>query len=282
MFFTSKRKQPTMSLPPEIAKRIVSYLSPCDLGRVAQVNKSWRDVSYSTSSWSSCINKLWDVKPESRHEFHTGFDIPSSAHHMGEPTRMCFQDWLSLCKKQMHNNSVPFCVLESDDFSVYVNYMHKLWNRLGRPCIHTHHYKWYDVFRGREFLVKMSHADQQRVFYRHCRFVLDRKVLDTNPYRFWLQSHIEHSLVNNYSLNYNIQSTPDVTPKSSHPADVIAASTQTKNHKRLAHLQQCRNAVIESFQTSIQKLRIYGKKEFNKKIIETWSELIPLPEKEII
>jgi hypothetical protein len=267
-----------MTLPPEISKHIVSYLSPSDLGRVAQLNKSWRDVVYSNSCWN--VNKLWDVKPESRHEFYTGFDIPSSAHHMGEPTLMCFHDWVSLVKKHMYYTSVPYCVLESDDFSLYVKHFQKLWKRLGRPCIHTHHYKWYDVFRGREFLVKMSPADQQRVFYRHCRFVLDRKVLDTNPYRFWLQSHIEHSIAYNYTFNYIIHSTQDVTPKSSHPADIITAATQNKNHKRLMYLQTCRDTVIQSFQTSIQKLRVYGQKEFDKKDETLWAELFPLPSKE--
>jgi hypothetical protein len=271
-----------MSLQPEIAKHLVSYLSPCDLGRVAQVNKSWRNVIYSNSCWNCNITKLWDVKHESRHEFYTGFDIPSSAHHMGEPTLMCFHDWLSLVKKNMYYTSVPFCILESDDFHMYVSYFHKLWKRLGRPCIHTTHYKWYDVFKGREFLFKMSQADQQRVFYRHCRFVLDRKVIDTNQYRFWLQSHIEYSLAYNYSFNYIIQSMQDVTPKSSHPADIIVAAIKNKEHKRIMYLQQCRDRVIQSFQTSIQKLRIYGKREFDKKDEAMWSELFPLPEKESI
>lgn len=264
-----------MAFPGEIVKQIVSYLSPCDLGRVAQLNKGWRQVVYSNSCWN--LHKLWDIKTESRAEFYTGLEIPSFAQHMGEPSLACFHDWLSVLRKSVFHTSVPSCILESDDYGAYVQHFKKLWMLHGRPCIHTTHHKWYDVYRGREFLRKMTPADQQRVFYRHCRFVVERKVVDTNPYRFWLQNHVEFSISTRYSF-MNVASY-DVVPRSDHPADVIAAAVQNKEHARLVYLNKCREAVFQKFETSLQKLRIYSKKEFDKKDL-VWSELFPAGEKE--
>lgn len=256
-----------MAFPSEITKQIASYLSPHDLGRVAQLNKSWRNLVYSNSCWN--LNKLWDVKHESRGEFYSEFDIPSNARHIGEPTQLCFYDWLT--RSPAFINMVPFCIVESNDFSVYVSYLHKIWKHSGCPCVHTNHYKWYDVFRGREFLVKLSAADQQRVFYRHCNFIIDRKIVDTNPYRFWLQNYNDLTIhTHTPFLQY--------TPRSDHPADIIVAATKNKEYKRISYVHQRREAAIQRFQTSIQKLRIYGKKEFEKKD-EEWSELFPHSEK---
>jgi hypothetical protein len=263
-----------MAFPGEIAKQIVGYLSPCDLGRVAQVNKRWKQIVYSNSCWD--LHKLWEVKTDSLTEFYSGLEIPSNARHLGgETTSVCFHDWLSLIRKTMYHTSVPFCILESDDFRIYVNYFRKIWIGLGRPCIHTNHYKWYDVYRGREFLRKLSSADQQRIFYRHCRFVVERKIVDTNPYRFWLQHHIEFSI----GYHYPLMNSHETTAKSDNPVDVIAAALRNKEHKRLLYLNNCREAVFQNFQTSLQKLRIYSKKEFDKKDL-VWSELFPASMKE--
>lgn len=255
-----------MTIPSEIAKQILHYLSPCDLGRAAQVNKKWRDVVYSKNCWN--LNKLWEVKSDSLTEFYSGLEIPSNACHIGEPTPACFCDWSSLVRKSIFHTSVPFCVLESENFDTYLQCIKKLWIRLGRPCIHTNHYKWYDVYRGREFLRKLSPADQQRVFYRHCRFVIEHKIVDTNPYRFWLQQHIESSLGYHYSLLNSFT----VSPKSDHPADIIAANVRNKEHNRLVYMNKHRETVFEKFHVSLQKLRLYGKREFDKKDLD-WSEL---------
>jgi hypothetical protein len=266
-----------MAIPGEMVKQIVSYLSPCDLARVAQLNKIWKQIVYSNSCWD--LNKLWEVKPDSRIEFYSGLEIPSKARHLGgEPTPACFHDWLSLARKSMYHTTVPYCVLELDNFSDYVNYFKKTWISLGRPCIHTNHHKWYDVYRGREFLQKLNAADQQRIFYRHCRFVVERKVVDTNSYRFWIQNHIEFSL----SPRYAFMNAPhETTPRSDHPADVITAAVQNKEHKCLLYLAKCREVVFQNIQTSVQTLRIYGKKEFNKKDL-IWTELFPSSNKEVV
>jgi hypothetical protein len=263
-----------MALPSELTRRIVEYLSPSDLARVAQINTSWRKVVYSNACWNP--NKLWDIKSgDSRHEFYSGLEIPSNARHLGQPTELCFHDWLSLIRKNKYHTSIPFCILESENHLKYIKYYKRLWISLGCPCIHTNHYKWYDVYKGRVYLHKLSPADQQRIFYKHCKFIIERDVLDTNPYRFWLQKHIENSIGYTYA-RFDMS---DIQPRSEHPADIIEAKIKTREYKRLQYLSDCRQLIIQKFHTSIQNLRIYGKKEFEKKDLP-WNELFSESTKE--
>ena len=104
-----------MTLPGEITKQIVSYLSPQDLGRVAQVNKLWKQIVYSNSCWD--LHKLWEVKPDSSTEFYSGLEIPSNARHLGgEPTSVCFHH---LCEKPCIIQRCPFVFLNLK-ISVYI------------------------------------------------------------------------------------------------------------------------------------------------------------------
>jgi hypothetical protein len=259
-----------MALPSELTRRIVEYLSPSDYARVAQVNKSWRQVVYSNTCWD--LNKLWDVKHESRSEFYSGLEIPRYARHLGEPTHLCFHDWLFHITKSRHFTYIPLCVLESDNFELYVKYLQKVWRRLGCPCIHTNHHKWYDVYRGRSYLTKLSHADQQRVFYRLASFTKDRKIVDTNSYRFWLVHHIDKS--HGFLINSS-----EILPPSDHPVDIIHAHVKNREHRRLLYLNEFRETLLHQFRSSIQNLRIYGKKEFDKKDLP-WNELFSESTKE--
>lgn len=248
-------------LPSEVVKQIIQYLSPVDLAKVAQVNKAWNQVVYSDTCWN--VNKLWEIKPGSYDEFYSGIDIPAYARHIGEPTELCFYDWM-LQSKSIH---VPFCVLEIANFDLYIHYFKQLWIRQGKPCIHTTHHKWYDVYRGRAFLQLLDPLDQQRVFYKHCRFTIDREVVDTNSYRFWLIKHLESNKHVYVRLTIS-----DIPPSSNHPADIITAKQRIHELKRQQYILDKRQVKVEHFQLSIRNLRPYGKKSFDKKDL-TWSEL---------
>lgn len=258
-------------IPSEIVPFIVEFLSPLDMAVVAQVNTSWRDVVYSNACWKRMTEKIWEIKPDSSLEFYHGLEIPSRARHMGEPTELCFADWLFLLVRSNHHTSVPFCILESSDYKDYIHYFKQLWKTLRCPCVHTTHYKWYDVYKGRHYLAKMSPSDQQRVFYRHCKFTTQYENIDTNPYCFWLKTHIRDSLV---GYTYPRTDVADIVPRSNHPADVILAKQKTHENRRLHTLFRHRQSIVEQFETSIAHLRCYGKQCFNKKILP-WEKLFP-------
>jgi hypothetical protein len=256
------------SIPSEIVPDIFQYLSPHDLAIVAQVNKTWKHVVYSNTCWKPFCEKLWEIKRDSMFEFYHGLEIPAYARHMGEPSELCFADWLSFILQKQLYSTVPFCVLESSSYGHYLLHFKQVWRRMGRPCIHTTHHKWYDVFRGRKYLSAMSPSDQQRVFYRHCKFTVQHEVMDTNPYCYWLQKHICRSI----PFTYSRVNPSDIPPKSTHPADIIAAQQKTHENKRIYYLNAYRQSVFERFETSIARLRVYGKTQFDKKALQ-WDSL---------
>ena len=259
-------------IPSELVPSIIQYLSPRDLAIAAQVNKAWHTVMYSNTCWKHMANKVWDIKPESTLEFYQGLEIPSHARHIGEPTEVCFVDWLSLIIRNKHYTSVPFSILDSD-YKLYIQYFKQLWHKLRCPCIHTTHYKWYDVYRGRKYLSTMSSADQQRVFYRHCKFTVQHEAVDTNPYCFWLNKHIRHSL----GFTYAHINTAEVPPASDHPADIIAAKQRIHDNLRLHNINTYRQQVISRCEASIAHLRGHAKRSFDKKALP-WDKLFPCAE----
>lgn len=260
-------------LPSELVSSIIQYLSPHDIAIAAQVSKAWCNIMYSNTCWKHLVIKLWEMKPESTLEFYHGLEIPSHARHIGEPSEVCFVDWLSMIIRSKHYTSIPFSVLDATDYKVYVQYFKQLWHKLNRPCIHTTHYKWYDVYRGRQYLSTMSSADQQRVFYRHCKFSVENVAMDTNPYCFWLSKHIRHSL----GFAYARFDTSDIRPKSDHPADIIAAKQRTHENRRLHYLNTYRQQVLARCEASIAHLRGHSKRHFDKKSLP-WDELFPCAE----
>jgi hypothetical protein len=121
----------------------------------------------------------------------------------------------------------------------------------------------------------MSPSDQQRVFYRHCKFTCQNELVETNPYCFWLHKQIRHSI----GFAYSAIDTSEVRPKSDNPADIIAAKQKTHENRRLHYLNTHRQTVISRFENSISLLRAYGKRSFDKKSLP-WDELFPHTESE--
>jgi hypothetical protein len=259
-----------MNLPTEIIPFIFHYLSPCDLAVVAQINKTWKDVVYSNNCWKNNVIKLWKIKPDSILEFYHGLEIPSSARHIGEPTQICFIDWMNMLLRSKHYILIPFEVLESIDYKKYIQYFKQLWHKLNRPCIHATHHKWYDVYRGRQYLSTLSPSDQQRVFYRHCQFICRYETVEVNPYCFWLQTQISQS---NF-FDYLSIDTSDIIPRSDHPADIVIAKQKTHENRRLYFINKYCKSIVTRFENSCWRLRVYGKRQFDKKVLP-WGELFP-------
>jgi hypothetical protein len=253
------------SLPPEISQRVLEYLSPCDLARMAQVSKPWKRVIYSNSCWK--LHKYWDYADDLRTRvsdaFYSGLDIPYGTRHIGEPTNVCFHDWLSLImNKHDIGVHIPRHICECDDPVQKVKLYKKLWYHLKCPCIHTTHHKWYDVFKERGELIKLSPPDQQRVFYRYCRLVTDKpETITTNPYVYWLTNHTKHSLHYNYSAYQTLPS----APSSDHPADILAYKRLVRSVKQIQYIATERKKVMDTFLACAKALSIHGKSEFTTK-----------------
>ncbi len=159
------------------------------------------------------------------------------------------------------HTSLPYCLLDSTNYSDVLHYFKQKWVRSSKPCVHPRHHKWYDVFKGRAHLRNLSAADQQRVFYRHCQFVLDHTVLDTNPYRFWLNNHVSRAA----GFAFEHFDMEEVRPTSDHPADIVAAKQRTHERRRMKTLKDYRASVLERYTASIASLRKYGKKCFGRR-----------------
>jgi len=234
--------------------KILEYMDHPTLATLAQTSKAWRAVVYRTSVWQT-----WKPKLRALEYFSNDLAIPRDSHHNGTPTKLCFFSWIGY--KLQHNiiNDLPHKVLIIDDPAMFIDKVYEYWECLKKPCIHTNHHKWSHVFKQYHLLKGMSSAEIKRIGYRTTEFPTP---MNTNPYRYWLMTHI------NTLIPVRIGSLP--VPMPTDPLSLLYYKTKQIDYERLKELGKRQEEYCERFTRSIQALASIPSTEFhaNEKFYE--------------
>ena len=228
------------------------------LATMAQTCKAWRPIVYRTSVWQT-----WKPKPQAVEYFYTDMSIPKHSHHNGEPTRLCFFSWATHILKYDILTNIPRAIFAIEDPVKFVDSLYAFWVAHRRPCIHTHHYKWSHVFKGRSALKTLEASEIERIGYRTTEFPTSSS--DSNPYRFWLTSYI------NSVLPIRVSAPP---PTPSNSTDILVAlyyKIKKTEHDRFAEIGKRQEHYIMKFLLSIRALAPLSNVEFshNEKMFQS-------------
>ena len=248
-----------VSLHADIVGMIATYMDHPSLATIAQTCKSWRHIVYRTSLWQT-----WKPKPQAIEYFYTDMSIPKYSHHCGEPTRLCFFSWATYILKHDILSNIPRSLLSIEDPVKFVDTLYRFWAANRRPCIHTHHYKWAHVFKGRAELKLLKPLEIERIGHRITEFPTSSS--DSNPYRFWLTAYI------NSVLPIRIGVPPSPSPKDT--TDILAMlyyKLKKIEHDRFAEIGRRQEYYILKFLQSIRALAPLSNVEFtqNEKAFQT-------------
>jgi hypothetical protein len=237
-----------VSLHADILGMIVTYMDHPSLATMAQTCKAWRHIVYRTSLWQT-----WRPKPRAIEYFYTDMSIPKHSHHCGEPTRLCFFSWATHILKHDILSNVPRTILTIEDSVKFVDTLYLFWAANRRPCIHTNHYKWSHVFKGRAVLKTLEPSEIERIGYRTTEFPTSSS--DSNPYRFWLTSYI----------NSVLPIRTGVPPMPTDSTDILAMlyyKLKKIEHERFAEIGRRQEYYILKFLHSIRALAPLSNVEF--------------------
>jgi hypothetical protein len=172
-----------MEFPADLVPLVFSFLDPPSLARMAQTSHAWRTLVYRSSTW---LPFLWKPKVGYRHLF----EIRKGARHIGEPHALCFLTWVH---HYFYSNSPQ--ILRPDlpppekgeDALRYVRKAYRSWCSEKKPCLHTHHYEWTDVFILP--LSKMSPAEVLALKYEVCEEWAPSLYVLESSYAAWLSEN---------------------------------------------------------------------------------------------
>ena len=246
-----------VTLHADIIENIIAYMDHSTLATMAQTCKAWRPIVYRTSVWQT-----WKPKPQAVEYFYTDMSIPKHSHHNGEPTRLCFFSWATHILKYDILTNIPRAIFAIEDPVKFVDSLYAFWVAHRRPCIHTHHYKWSHVFKGRSALKTLEASEIERIGYRTTEFPTSSS--DSNPYRFWLTSYI------NSVLPIRVSAPPSLT----NSTDILATlyyKIKKIEHDRFAEIGKRQEYYILKFLHSIRALAPLSNVEFthNEKTFQT-------------
>ena len=227
----------------------MEYMDNPTLATMAQTCKAWRPIVYRTSVWQT-----WKPKPRAVEYFYSDMSIPKHSHHNGEPTRLCFFSWASYILKHNILTNIPRAILALEDPAAFVDALYAFWTVHRRPCIHTHHYKWSHVFKGRSELKTLDASEIERIGYRTTEFPTSSS--DSNPYRFWLTSYI----------NSVIPIRIGAPPLPSNSTDILATlyyKIKKTEHDRFAEIGKRQEYYIVKCLQSIHALAPLSNVEFS-------------------
>ena len=173
-----------ITLPGAAMRQIADFLDPVGKAKMAQTSRAWRTIAYRPIAWEK---HLWVTAPHSSGPDVWLDSIPTNARHIGEPTKLCFVHWAHqvLARKV----SVPRQINYHTDAKQQLKALYAHWSENGRPCIHTNHHQWTDVFRGRAWLPDLGEADVQRIVQRLLRPYDPRAT--SNSYAKWITMQVK-------------------------------------------------------------------------------------------
>ena len=169
------------SLPADVMEHMLPYFDAVTWAKMAQVSKTWNQIAYRPSVWAQLE---WKPTRASHPLFLKKDEIPKNARHIGEPTKLCFQAWAQhiSTNKVYHNFNKQF--VHSTNKEGRLQYLYSYWS-MHKPCIHTRHHVWTDVFKARAHLNCLSQSDILRLYVR----IMDDPG-HINPYRSFIENRI--------------------------------------------------------------------------------------------
>jgi len=238
----------TLFLPTGPMTVVLSFLDKQGLARMGQTCKAGRAIVYRTSSWSS-----WKMKESAQDYYFSPCDIPSTAHHIGEPTPLCFYEWANM-RRHHPDGTLSRSIASEPDATKYYQLLKAHWIKLGRPCAYVEHHIWTDVMKGRAYLKSLSKSQLTRIYFR----VVDAESPSTNSYYNWVYRCVQGSLRSPWWLPE-----PPVAPTSSDPLVLLSHSIKEMERSRYEHLYDLREQTLENWRVSVRALLRVGKSEFD-------------------
>lgn len=135
-----------LTLPSSAMEHIAGFLDTRDLGKMAQVNSSWKTLVYRNSVWKKFI---WRPKTGAESLFES-YTIPKHARHICVPTQACFLAW---AKHTIAESSPP-------------EKLYAYWKACGKPCIIMNHHHMWDVCKATPVLKAMPREEYLYYYYR--------------------------------------------------------------------------------------------------------------------
>ena len=165
---------------------LVKYFDAQTWAKLAQVCTTWKKIAYRPSVWQ---NLEWRPKEAHRHLFLAKHEIPCNARHVGEPTKLCFLGWAQTIHISRIHNNLPRQILTEADPVKKMAALHRIWQKT-KPCIHTGHHIWTDVFKGRAFLHDLTQAEVERLYYR----LVEQHTSGTNAYHVYIDNRVAEAI----------------------------------------------------------------------------------------
>jgi hypothetical protein len=239
----------TTHIPGFVMDIVASYMNNEDLAKMAQVSKDWRNFVYRNSLWQYAN---WTPRTRYLDHFYDSNNIPSNARHIGMPTELCFLSWAA---KQLYQSNLPRQILHEPDPKKFVEGVRHVWISMKRPCVHVHHHKWSDVFKGRAFLDDLTESEKQRVAFRILTFPTSPTM---NAYRLWLETRaLDCSpFINPYMFSVGETSRTDLL-------EIIGSRHRAMCRARYDLLSAMREKVLANYNTAAQSLARISKTEFD-------------------
>ena len=239
----------TTYIPGFVMNIVVSYMNNEDLAKMAQVSKDWRNFVYRNSVWQYAN---WTPRLRYLDHFYDSNNIPSNARHLGMPTELCFLSWAD---KQLYQSNLPRQIFHEPDPVKFIHGLRKVWVSMRRPCVHVHHHKWSDVFKGRAFLDDLSESEKQRIAFRLLTFPTSPNM---NAYRLWLETRALDCVSFSSPHAYTIDE-----PNKTDLLDMISAKHKDMCRARYELLNSMREKVLRNYSVSTQSLTRISKSEFD-------------------
>jgi len=245
-----------VSLPTDVMSRIVKFMDHKSKAKMAQTSRTWRAVIYRSSQWAFWMPRVSNIyrvhhARQISDVYYSKFAIPKRAHHVGEPSRLCFIYWAA--QKLMHEITfdIPPEILAIEEAAKCIDMLYLFWLHIRSPCLQIHHHKWSHVCKLR-YNIPNTKKD---IDYLIARTSEQQESATTNPYRFWLQSYINAFPPISY-----------YTPTSDTSDDIIKIlqNREYNNlHKKLRELSYRQEQYILPLTSSLQHLAKLSIHEFD-------------------
>jgi len=228
---------------------VIGFLDAQGLAKLAQTCKAGHAIVYRTSLWTE-----WRVNPGTEYLYFNVWDIPATARHHGEPNRLCFLEWANL-RRSRPDGTLPRRIAFQTDPAKYYELLHAHWIKLGRPCVHVHHHKWVDVFKGVAFLKDKTSLN--RMYYR----VVDSEPCMTNSYYDWMRQRLRLCPGTVWSVPATATAT---TTAAADPLLALEQQINQAEKDRYAYLFELRRTTLDKWINCMDRLAIRGKTLFDK------------------
>lgn len=221
---------------------VIAFLDHSGLAKLAQTCKTAQAIVYRTSVW-----REWRIRPGSDQYYCAPGGIPKTARHTGQPTNLCFYEWVNY-RRVIPDGTLPRRIVFEPDPVRHFDMLEAHWRHIGCPCVHLHHHAWADVFKGRAFLEGKSPSEIQRIYLRVTHTGGTGGV---NPYYDWLQNRTE---VIPWAA-WPVLRAPNAPVEKDDPLLALSHSVATMEYERNLYLWNRKQASIAVLTRSMEALR---------------------------